>query len=97
MDESNLLTADTSLQVTIEQELIEQIHNYDFKVQDMRSVYKEMASSSSWKDSKLKEAFLEELDKYIIKFEELKEKMNSQIKNLGNNTTKIDQIENIFS
>lgn len=97
MDESNLLTADTNLQETIEQELIEQIHNYDFKVQDIRNIYTEMASSSLWKNSKLKEAFLEELNNYIVKFEELKEKMNSQIINLGKNTTKIDKIESIFS
>lgn len=97
MEDTNILTADTGTQNSIEKELNTLIDNYDSKLKDMRSLYNEINLSSSWKDTSIKTSFLNKLDKYLKEFEELKDTMTNQVSSLSLSTTTIDNIESTFS
>ena len=97
MEDTNILTADTGTQNSIEKELNNLIDNYDSKLKDMRSLYNEISLSSSWKDTNIKTSFLNKLDKYLKEFEEIKETMTNQVSSLSLSTTTIDSIESTFS
>ena len=71
MDETDLLTADIDTQTSIKQDLIKIINNYDSKLRSMRTLYNEINTSPSWNDSNMKNSFLNQLNKYIKKFESL--------------------------
>ncbi len=97
MEDTNILTADTGTQNSIEKELNTLIDNYDSKLKDMRSLYNEINLSSSWKDPNIKSSFLNKLDIYLKDFEELKDTMTNQVSSLSLSTNTIDNIESTFS
>ena len=97
MDDTDLLTADTNTQSSIKEQLNTLIDNYDSKVEAMRNLYKDISSSSSWKDTSIKDTFLNKLDNYIRLFESLSTTMSNQVNKLSISTSEVDTIESIFS
>ena len=56
-----------------------------------------MNMSNAWKDTSIKDNFLNTINSYIISFDNLKSEMTSQVDELSRNTSEIDSIESAYS
>ncbi len=97
MFDNDLFTADTSTQTDIEARLRVLIGSYDSKIIEMKSIYDNISSSDSWKDTNIKSNFLSTFNNYILSFENLRDEMEKQVDELSTNTSNIDSIESAFS
>ncbi len=97
MGSVDTFSADTVEQASIERQLRALISKYEDEIVNIRNTYNSMNMSNAWKDTSIKDNFLNTINSYIISFDNLKSEMTSQVDELSRNTSEIDSIESAYS
>ena len=97
MSEADVITADTTIQSDIEKSFRNIIYDYEIEISKLRTEYDSISASDAWRDTHIKDNFLNTLNNYIDSFYDLKTEMEKQVDDLLSFNNNIEGIESAFS